>query len=979
MTFHPSDTNTFWVGSPSGGFWKSSDGGASFHTTTDHLSSIGISDIIVHPNNPDTIFIITGDRDGLNTYSIGLLKSYDGGETWKNTAVVQQPNDFERLNRLVLDPTNPARQYLASSNGILITDDYWESYQSSSVVDEAGNTITGNFMDIKMHPANNTILYASLSNRIGNRSEGIFRSVDMGLTFTQVEDIWSLEGFTDAGRIELAVAPSEPNIVYALVGNKNDGGYLGLLQSIDEGQTWRWQNSYKSSGNNYFVDAEHVLLPGGQAWYDMAIVVNPDNANEIWIGALNTWRSLDGGVSFDPPGGGGIHVDIHDLKFQPHTKRLYACHDGGISKYFLDNSLFPTLYWKWDYLGSHQLGIMQIYRLDVFPYNSTHSISGCQDVGTMKRVQHKWENILIGDGMECIVDPVELHIYMSNQYGKIFKSIDQGNNYTNITPLVGSENGEWITPFEMNPLNHKDLIIGYSDILRTRDGGDSWQQITNRQTTSGIDVLAFAPSDSSYIFYSDMNNIFKSDDGGETWGPINNGLPNYYITDITVSDLNPQRVWVSFSGYGNGEKIYESLDGGASWNNISAGLPNLPVNVITEDSKTAPVSKLFAGTDAGVYVWNEFLVDWLYVGDGLPNVIVNDIVYRDYDARIVVGTFGRGMWQTSTYLSVKPDLSADFHSDYSISCPGREIVLHYDGSDQIDSLLWIIDNGEEQIETRERNPEVVFSEEGSPNVTLKVYDNGKEVINSKEEFFLIKENDNDHICEAITIQDGWNGPYTNYCATVEVNEPIPPASVCSSQISWCENELLDNTVWFKFIPNESGEMEIISSGFDNQIAVYAAESCEEIMSGNYTLLAANDDYNMLDFSAGIEKLSGLTAGKEYYIQVDGSFGGIEGDFYLNLIPGIVDQTNVPGITRLGQLEVYPNPNNGRFKLIVPADASNAILSVYNSSGAIILEESFSDINGKSDLNIKLDNSEVGLYFVHLMLDGISYRTKVMLR
>lgn len=1044
IEFHPYDPQTFWVGAASGGIWKTSDGGTSFIPLSDDLLSIGISDILVHPEHADTLFILSGDKDGFATYTVGLFRSYDGGQSWQETAIKNDVTARSTMNKLLMDPGDPSRQYAATRTSILLTTDNWDSYTSLAASDD--------YKDMEMNPGNPDILYVATNH--GDNESRILRSVDRGASFQVAMNGISFPPGVNIGRIELAVSPARPDAVYALLSNGINDGYYGLLYSPDAGESWTWLNSYATDGLNYLGRSQQGTDEGGQAWYDMTLEVSPRDADEIWIGGINIWYSRDFGSAFQYASQEepflswikGIHVDQHEIRYNPHTNELYACHDGGISK--MTEITGEGAIWKT--LPSRNLGILQIYRMDVSQQDVNLAITGNQDNGTFRLRDDSWKSIGGGDGMQCLIDYSDDEImYFSSQYGNFYKSTDQGMSFSFIKPASeGNNNGAWITPLEMNPQNPNELIVGFTELLKTTNSGTSWSYITSRGADSNIDAIAYAPSNPQYIYYSDGANIYGSDNGGGNWSVIGSDLPVLYIEDINVSALDPKHLWICFSGYDGSSKVYESKDAGASWQNYSAGLPNLPVNTMVED--TLFLSALYAGTDVGVYYRSRAMNEWVNVSHGLPNVIVNDLEIQREERQLLAGTYGRGLWQTD--LIVDPSqVFVDFSVEANTICTGFTSTFSYKGSMNYDSLLWQFANGNEWYESREQDPQISFTQEGSPTISLTLFKDGESLVERREAYMTvgkslevdfevkneypcadsaiiygsapgeyhwtpteglsgnnqgsivksypdhtttyyievtqgdcsytdsvtIKRVSNNNVCDAISIPYGLSGPHANYCTWTELGEPSPLLNGCETQNGWCEGEGPTNSVWFNFEADASGEVSIISWGFDNQIALYDAENCTDLLSGNFTVIAANDDYHTSDYSAVIETVSGLTPGKKYWIQVDGSFGGVSGEFTLRLISSIsgIDVEDQP---MTGALKIYPNPSEGVFNVELPANGNKGRMQVYDMAGRIIYTSVLMNpVQGTTE-QIDLTSAETGLYLLHLWIDNEFYGRAVLI-
>jgi hypothetical protein len=230
-----------------------------------------------------------------------------------------------------------------------------------------------------------------------------------------------------------------------------------------------------------------------------------------------------------------------------------------------------------------------------------------------------------------------------------------------------------------------------------------------------------------------------------------------------------------------------------------------------------------------------------------------------------------------------------------------------------------------------------------------------------------------------------NGPFTNFCATPEENEPVPPPGStglfgCESQDGWCDGEdQIDNSLWFKFIAPTGGLVSIATSGFDNQIAVYDATTCDGILEGNYVLLAANDDFpGKEDYSAVIQEISGLIPGKIYWLQVDGSFGGVTGSFMIRLNYYRISTDNKEIVAEKGvHFSVYPNPNDGSFKILYYIDDhAEATVNIYSLAGTLRYSDTFQPEYGNGERTYRLNKLPSGFYIVEFICRGNQQKQKV---
>ena len=643
MGFHPTNANTFWVGTPAGGLWKTTNGGNTWTTNTDNLPVLGVSDIVIDPDNPSIMYIATGDGDlgslflNGDTKSIGVLKSTNGGTSWNTTGLNWSVTSEKLIRRLIINPNNTQILIAAASDGI------WRTTNG-------GNTWTnvraGYFMDLEFNPVDPNIVYAS-TYTAWNGGAQIYRSINSGASWSAVLTL------PDVIRINLAVSLNYPELVDAVCAN-TEAGLAGLWYSSDSGESFS-QYFFGTNDNNLLHNSYNASGAGGQGNYDLAYAINPNNANDIWLGGVNTWNSTDGGSFFylktmwtpyegqNPDQVPVVHADKHFIAFHPNVNgTMFDCNDGGIYKTTNGGTSWTDL--------SNGLQISQIYKIGVSQTISNNIICGLQDNGSREIYNGDWYEQTGGDGMECIIDYEDADTeYASYANGVIYRTFDFWENQTTISENIpgGQPNGAWVTPFVIHPTNHNTLYAGYNKLYKTTNQGDSWTAISPVLTGDLLRNVAVAPSNPNTIYVSTYDTLYLTTNGGTNWYFVPVGIPNAKISYIAVDPSDAQRVYITLSGYSDGNKVFVSPDNGVNWINYSGSLPNVPVNCITYQKGTN--EGLYVGTDVGVFYTDGTLADWVPYQTGLPNLVVTELEISYNDNKLWAATFGRGLWNADLY------------------------------------------------------------------------------------------------------------------------------------------------------------------------------------------------------------------------------------------------------------------------------------------------------------------------------------------
>ncbi len=720
ISFVPGTTAEYYTGAASGGIWHTINDGATWTNLNDTTPVLGVSDILVIKPvvGPNTLYIATGDRDGGSMWSlggdqsndnnsVGVLKSTDGGATWTTTGLSFNASQKVRVNRLLMDP-NSAYQtiYAATTNGLYKTTDggvTWPMISSQA------------FTDREFKPGDPTTLHGSTE---GRNNTCIYLSTNSGASWG------SGPVATYAGRrTELAVSYNQPTWVYALVANTS-GGLLGVYKSTNSGASYSQVLNGSVSGNyllNWSCDGTGTN--NGQGTYDLVINVDPSDANTVYVGGVNLWKSTNGALSFNIvnhwSGCSGIqtvHADKHFLAFQNNSSTLFEANDGGLYKTSNGGA-------SWTHLSSG-MAISQIYRLGVGQVSADEVIIGLQDNGTKSRMSGTWSDVIGGDGFECIVDyTTNSTQYGALYYGQIRRTTNSWYSSTTITSSLPGQ-GAWCTPYLMDPSSNQTLYVGYSDVWKTTNQGNSWSQISNQGFPSNTTLrsMAISASNPQYIYAATLSNIYRTTNGGgpsQQWTDITSNLPVSLsnITYICVKDDDPNHVWVSMGEY-NTHGVYETTNGGTSWTNISQGLPSLPVMCVIQNTDYTGVEP-YAGTDVGVYVKRDG-GNWTAFSNGLPNVVVTEleIFYASNPAnnKLYAGTYGRGVWWSDLYSPAIAPL-ADFMGTPTSGLPPLNVAFTDLSQNPVTSWNW--DFGDGNTSTMQ-NPLNIYHNPGLYSVQLHV-------------------------------------------------------------------------------------------------------------------------------------------------------------------------------------------------------------------------------------------------------------------
>ncbi len=678
IAFDPGfDNNTnkvMYVGSPSGGVWKSLDGGDNWSNLNTDLqfARLSVGCIAVDPGFNNTtnkfIYVGTGDYDGTFAFSDGIYRTSDGGVTWNliNSGLFGNVAGFYQIGKILVDPNNTTTMYAATSIGIFkctnrqaVTPTWTKIYPAS------GNEIVRN---IVFDPFNSQVLYASgitvVKSTNGGTSWASIATSTSGLNLSGGP--WNTPAFPNEYivRINIEISPAN-NFIYA------------NIVTAPHQPPFFWNTPRTRRFCKYDINANSWTINNitGQLYLDdenrEAIAVHSNNSNIVCSGGAYFGKSTNGGSSFSISIIG--HADITALSFLPPAandpNKMYVANDGGLWLYDIVSTVALE--------KNFGLGIATMYNTSSSTTDPNLALTGQQDCGNTlydanSITQWKYRNG--GDGFEQMIDYSDANFMYTTTYnlgvnnnGQLFRSVN-GKTNADFIDLINNktQNSIFGAPLAIDPKNPEILYQGRYDVWKTTSARtalpNDWVKISNLASaaqgafTLPIKSLAVAPSNSNYIYATIAGNgVVRTTIGGGVnagdWVVISPSTcvhcPN--ISSITVSALDPNTAWVTYSGYAPGTKVFKTTNGGSSWVNDdpNQSLPNLPVNCIVYERGSN--DGVYVGTDVGVFFKNATMTNWVPFNTSLPNVIVNWLEINYSTNKIRAATYGRGLWESSLF------------------------------------------------------------------------------------------------------------------------------------------------------------------------------------------------------------------------------------------------------------------------------------------------------------------------------------------
>jgi photosystem II stability/assembly factor-like uncharacterized protein len=635
-----------YVGSASGGIFRSEDEGQSWDPVFDQQASLSIGDLAIAAGDQKIIYAGTGEANaggGSLAYDgNGIYKSIDGGDTWIHLGL----DEVGSIGKVIIDPGNPDVCFAGamgplfentSHRGVYRTRDGGQSWEKVLFINDSTGII-----DMAIDPQHSDTLFAAGWERVrrvnrrsyGGPSSGIYRSMDGGDTWHELTNGLPVS----AGRIGIAISHSNPEILYASYVHETTDLIKGIYKSTDHGNTWFQINSAGIAQQPYM-------------WWFGKIYVDPNDPDIVYVAGYEMEKSVDGGHSWKTVFN-SAHVDQHALCIHPHNSQIVlAGNDGGVYRSEMGGSAGIPL---------PGLPTFQFYTCEIDHLMPERLFGGAQDNGISVVTDldlYEWDLISTGDGFRVLIDPVDNdYWYMETQYGNLIRSTDGGFSFDGATN--GIHHGDrfnWHTPVILHPNDPSILFYGTNRLYKSINRAEMWSVISPDLTDNAdqhnlvfgtITSISVSPVNDQIIYVgTDDGNVQVTLNGGMTWSKVSSALPDRWVTSVNADPEDENTAFVTYSGFRFGEAIghiYKTTNKGAHWIDISGDLPDVPVN----DLIVAPFTdQVFIATDIGVFHSTDEGLTWESLGSGLPNVVITDLDFHATEKLLVAASYGRGMYR----------------------------------------------------------------------------------------------------------------------------------------------------------------------------------------------------------------------------------------------------------------------------------------------------------------------------------------------
>lgn len=700
-----------YIAPAGGGVWRSTDFDTAAVITwtplTDNLGlpaaqevgATALGSLAVDAAHPNVIYAATGDQNRRG--GAGVLKSTNGGNSW--TLLGGSYFAGRAITRIFVDPTHSDGNTLYCSAYPMGTtaanDGVWKSTDGGVTWSNVNNNATfqpwfNSSYTALISDLEYTVNGATLTIYAAAQGNGIWKSVNGGASWNKMANGAPAGSPIDVIKLAADHASGASPAVYALVGDGNTGGIVGVYKTTD-GTTWA-PTAFPAdfAGSN----------PEPQENYDLTIGLSPDN--QLYVaGAYASMQSLNGGLSWSGTYGPiNVWVDTHSFGFAPDPNRsghyrLYRGDDGGIWRFNpkADGTAGPG---RWDDLNSTGLQTTLMYSLALHPTDPGIAVGGCQDTGVPRRdgTQGNVWNFSGNDYGETRYAPGDGNTVYTTSHGGFGRADDGGLTYNS---YAGKMNGiadslAFFPVYATCPPVPTHLVIGSNRLFETTDRAESWHPISPALANTYVSALAYSPADANTIYaafpgFGTKALIFRTINDGASWSSdlsANGSWTGSTITGIAVDPANKDIAYIGLSGTSGG-RVWKTIDGGAHWADITGDLPAIPVNALVIDPRTSP-STIYVGTDIAVWASTNGGTNWTRFGGGMPSVQVTDLAFDTVNNRLGAATFGRGAWvisltQTGPTLPTVTTLDATNVTSTTATINGK---VSPNGADTTAFFLW---------------------------------------------------------------------------------------------------------------------------------------------------------------------------------------------------------------------------------------------------------------------------------------------------
>lgn len=678
----PANSQIVLVGSSTGGIWRSVDGGANLVPVTDDQIDLAVGAIAFAPSDPSIVYAGMGDIDN-GYFGSGVLKSTDAGVTWKRVNDSSLPSPAWTSD-IAVDPTDPNRVYLSQfarlNEGRAFSSGFFFSTNGGVTWTR---TVGGLVHNIAIDPSNSSTLYLAIS-RVddGSGAPGIYRSTNRGQSWQQFfTSPYSANNTID---IRVGVSAANPRTFYSYMGGVLQNRFdVRLMVSTDGGNQWNNLGSKE--------------IDTGQFGYNTYLQIDPNNANNVYVGSRDVYKSVNGGVNFTnlnnsftltgrfTPERSNAHPDQHCLAFDPKdSNTFYIGNDGGLYKTTDGGRTFKSL--------NQTLTLQQTYGVTIHPTDPKVTYIGTQDNGFQVRQNDKvWQELFTGDYGTILINPKDPSQFMTNYVqGNIF--LFRNNSFqdevASNTTFGESESGAriaFIAPLTGNGVDER-AYFGTWRLFISSNFGRTWEAPAgDLDLTKGnrdvLNTIAVSSVDPNTIYTgSAQGRVMLSRNGGKTWVDITAGLPNRAITDIEIDPSNPATAFLTVSGYGSGH-IFKTTDFGTTWKNVSANVADVPANAVLIDPKSSQI--VYLGTDIGCYRSTDGGETFSEFNAGLPPVVVAAFTSQA-SGLVQLSTYGRGVYELKTVADTQaPTVEVTAPAGNETLEGGSLFTINWNASDNV--------------------------------------------------------------------------------------------------------------------------------------------------------------------------------------------------------------------------------------------------------------------------------------------------------